>query len=143
MTDIQEWERQLKQDLADIRRSSAQLAIAIAVVRGRGEVRGVIIEVDADGDITNLQIAPAAMRWSGNQLTTTLLDCHRKARADARARVECLLTKADPRLGAQLPRPRSTPAPTDRSQPTEEEIQRADDDYFERMNRHGWTNTRF
>ncbi|CAM3953904.1 hypothetical protein NONI108955_01285 [Nocardia ninae] len=141
MTDIQEWERQLMQDLADIRRSSAQLASAIAVVRGRGEVRGVIIEVDADGDITNLQIAPAAMRWSGSQLTATLLDCHRKARADAKARVERLLTKADPRLGKQLPKPHSEPAPAGRSQPTEEEIQRADDEYFERMN-HGWTNNR-
>ncbi|WP_433659166.1 hypothetical protein ACQPW1_43095 [Nocardia sp. CA-128927] len=141
MTDIQEWERQLEQDLADIRRSSAQLASAIAVVRGRGEVRGITIEVDADGDITNLQIAPAAMRWSGNQLTTVLLDCHRKARADARDKVEHLLSKADPRLGRQLPRPHSEPTSTVRSHPTEEEIQRADDEYFERLN-NGWTNNR-
>ncbi|WP_433661093.1 hypothetical protein ACQPW1_02115 [Nocardia sp. CA-128927] len=140
-TDIQEWERQLQRELAEIRRSGQQLAKATAVVRGSGEVRGVIVEVDADGDITNLQIAPAAMRWSGNQLTTALLDCHRKARADARAKVTRLLAKADPRLGAQLPRPHSKPAPTGRSQPTEDEIQRADDEYFERMN-HGWTNNR-
>ncbi|MFD0366249.1 hypothetical protein ACFQZZ_32850 [Nocardia sp. GCM10030253] len=36
--DIQEWERQLQRELAEIRSSSKHLADAIAVVRGRGEV---------------------------------------------------------------------------------------------------------
>ncbi|AFT99938.1 YbaB/EbfC family nucleoid-associated protein [Nocardia brasiliensis] len=140
MADIEAWERQLEHELAGIRRSSAQLANAIAAVRGRSEGHGVLVEVNADGDITTMQIAPAAMHWSRNQLSTVLIDCHRKARAEAKARVERILAKADPRLGRQLPQHREPP-PAARAQLTEEEIQRADDEYFERMNRDGWSNT--
>ncbi|MEV6135201.1 hypothetical protein AB0L63_03860 [Nocardia sp. NPDC051990] len=78
-TDIQEWERQLQRELTEIRSHSQQLAAAIAVVRGRGELRGVLVEVDADGDITDLQIAPGAMRSPSNQLAGVLRHCHRKA----------------------------------------------------------------
>ncbi|WP_216912444.1 hypothetical protein [Nocardia noduli] len=53
MTDIQEWEGQLEQELAEIRRSGDRLADAVAAVRGRGEGRGVLVEVDAGGDITD------------------------------------------------------------------------------------------
>ncbi|MCC3332935.1 hypothetical protein [Nocardia abscessus] len=139
---MQDWERQLKAELAEIRRSGEQLASAVSGVRGRGEVHGVLVEIDADGDITNLQIAPGAMRWSSNQLTTALLDCHRKARADAKTKVDRLLENTDPRIHNQLRR-LHTELPSDdrRRAPSEDEIQAADDAYFERRNRDGWTNT--
>ncbi|NQE86275.1 hypothetical protein [Nocardia terpenica] len=140
MTDIQKWERQLQYDLAEIRRNSQDLANAVTAVRGRGVMQGVFIEVNADGDITDLQIAPGAMRWTSAQLTSVILDCHRKARADARAKVERLVRKADPRIRSQL---QQLHGASEASQPerrpmTEAEIQAADDEYFERMNRLGW-----
>lgn len=140
MTDIQEWEQQLQHELAEIRRSSQQLAKAVSAVRGRGEVRGVVIEVNADGDITDLQIAPGAMRWTSSQLTTAIVDCHRKARTEVRSKVKRLAAKADPRIRDQLQHLHNGRDQQETgSQPkTEEEIQAADDEYFERMNRGGW-----
>ncbi|WP_329405699.1 hypothetical protein OG563_28500 [Nocardia vinacea] len=139
-TDIQEWERQLQRELTEIRSNSQQLAAAIAVVRGHGEVRGVLVEVDADGEITDLQIAPGAMRSPGSQLAAVLRDCHRKARADAKAKVKHLVNKADPRIRDQLQRLGSEQKTPDerREQKSEAEIQDADDAYFERMNQQGW-----
>lgn len=142
MADIEAWERELDHELDEVRRNGAQLAHAIAAVRGRGEGRGVLVEVNAEGDITTMQIAPAAMQWSGTQLASVLVDCHRKARAEANAGVERLFAKADPRLRRQLPQQHRQTDPSARTQLTEEEIQRADDEYFERMNRTGWSNTR-
>lgn len=139
-TDIQEWERQLQRELAEMRSNSQQLASVIAVVRGRGEVRGVLVEVDADGDITDLQIAPGAMRLSSGQLATALRECHSTARADAKAKVKRLLDNADPRLRDQLLHLGSKQeTPHDQRGPmSEAEIQAADDAYFERMNQRGW-----
>ncbi|GAB2706660.1 YbaB/EbfC family nucleoid-associated protein [Nocardia thraciensis] len=140
MTDIQQWEQQLQQELNEIRSSSRQLAKAVATVRGRGEVRGVVVEVNVDGDITDLQIAPGALRWTSSQLTTAIVDCHRKARTEAQSRVKRLAAKADPRIRDQLQQPHSggDRPEADRSPKTEEEIQAADDAYFERMNRGAW-----
>ncbi|WP_433578731.1 hypothetical protein [Nocardia brasiliensis] len=143
MGDIEAWERELEHELDGIRRSGAQLAHAIAAVRGRGEGRGVLVEVNAEGDITTMQIAPTAMQWSGTQLASVVVDCHRKARAEANAGVKRLLAEADPRLRSQLPQEHGQTDPSTRTQLlTEEEIQRADDEYFERMNRTGWSNIR-
>ncbi|WP_040700445.1 YbaB/EbfC family nucleoid-associated protein [Nocardia vinacea] len=140
-TDIQEWERQLQRELTEIRSNSQQLAAAIAVVRGRGEARGVLVEVDADGDITDLQIAPGAMHSPGSQLAAVLRDCHRKARADAKAKVKHLVNKADPRIRDQLQHLSSGEQKTldeQREPKSEAAIQAADDAYFERMNQQGW-----
>ncbi|MCM6774490.1 YbaB/EbfC family nucleoid-associated protein [Nocardia sp. CDC159] len=142
MTDLPAWEQQLQQNLAEIRRNSEKIAEAVATVRGRGETRGVTVEVDAAGDITSLQIAPAAMRWHNNQLSTAITDCHRRARADAKAKAERIMQRADPRLQAPLRElfggNDSPQKPPPRRPMTEAEIQAADDAYFERMNRSGW-----
>src|SRR5437899_1452282 len=45
-TDIPEWERQLKGEVAELRRHSRELAQRIAAVRGRAEVRGLVVEAD-------------------------------------------------------------------------------------------------
>ncbi|WP_406276873.1 hypothetical protein OH799_06885 [Nocardia sp. NBC_00881] len=142
MTDLQEWEQQLQQDLAEIHGNSQQLAKQAAGLRGRGEVRGVLVEVDTAGAVTNLQIAPGAMKWTNTQLTSALLDCHRKARTDAKAKVERLLQKSDPRIRNQANLLKNPPASRDRrDRPmSEAELRAADDAYFERRNLHGgWT----
>ncbi|MEU6190837.1 hypothetical protein [Nocardia sp. NPDC047038] len=142
MTNLQEWEQRLQQDLAQIRRNGQQLAKQAAGLRGRGEVRGVLIEVDTTGEITDLKIAPGAMKWTSTQLTSALLDCHRKARIEVRAKAERLLQKADPRIRGQAKLLETAPIPTGRrSRPTSEaDVQAADDAYFERRNLYGgWT----
>ncbi|WP_067904773.1 YbaB/EbfC family nucleoid-associated protein [Nocardia vaccinii] len=138
--DIPEWERQLKGEVAELRRHSMELTQRIAAVRGRAEVQGIMVEVDGNGDITNLQIAPGAMRWASGQLASALIDCHRKARSEAKAKIELIVRKADPRIRDQTQRLRDSipdPEPQHR-QKTEEEIQADDDAFFERMNRTGW-----
>lgn len=141
MSDLPNWEQQLHRDLAEIQSSAAELNRAVTAVRGRGEVPGVNIEVDTTGEITSLQIAPTAMRWTSTQLTQALLDCHRRARVDAKTRVEKLVRKADPRLRTSLDELQTTtgsPESSPRSPQTEEEIQAADDEFFQRMNERGW-----
>ncbi|RDI59034.1 YbaB/EbfC family nucleoid-associated protein [Nocardia pseudobrasiliensis] len=143
MTDIHEWELQLQHDLDEIRRISQQLTKAAASIRGRGETRGVAVEINASGDITDLQIAPAAMRWSSSQLSQAIVECHRQARAEVKAETERLLRTTDPRIRDHILQARDTSAgPEHKTRPrTEEEIQAADDAYFERMNR-GWRTDR-
>ncbi|WP_280361455.1 hypothetical protein [Nocardia wallacei] len=141
MSAPEEWQQQLDRRLDDIRRRGAQLSESLAGVRGRGEVRGVVVDVDASGEIVNLQIAPAAMRWSSIQMAQAIQDCHRKARAAMAARVEQVLHTADPDLRdplEQIRRATTLAPPTPHRPMTDEEIQAADDAYFERMNRLGW-----
>lgn len=139
VTYLQEWERKLERDLAEIRSSTAKLTKAVAAVRGRSEVRGISIEVDTTGDISSLNIAPGVMRWPSTQLATALIDCHRRARADAADRAEKLLRTVDPRIRMGMQELRGKPKPdtstASRARPmTEGEIQAADDAYFERLN---------
>lgn len=146
MTSLYEWNERMQRELAEIRRQGDRLRKAATAIRGRGEARGVVVEVNAAGDITNLQIAPGVMRWSSAQLTSTLLDCHRQARTDAAAETERLLQRADPRLSSQIREltneAASVPSRAGSGQPmTDDEIQAADDAYFERLNR-GWETNR-
>jgi DNA-binding protein YbaB len=135
MTDLSAWNNDMQQELADIQRRSRHLAATAAKVRGRGEVRGITVEVDPGGDITRLSIAPGMMRGSAEQLTAALLECHRRARQDAAARTQQILDKADPQLRIErnklLSSNRTAPAA---KAMTEAEIQAADDAYFARIN---------
>ncbi|PXX60384.1 hypothetical protein DFR70_110226 [Nocardia tenerifensis] len=146
MTSLAEWNERTQRELAEIRREGDRLAKAATAIRGRGEARGVVVEVNAEGDITNLQIAPGVMRWSSTQLTSTLLDCHRQARANAAAEAERILKAVDPRLQNQIRELKGEttrlPRRDDSGRPmTEEQIQAADDAYFDRMNQ-GWGHSR-
>ncbi|WP_435593876.1 hypothetical protein [Nocardia sp. bgisy118] len=142
MTDIVEWERQLEANLTEIRRNTAQLGKAVAAVRGRSQIPGLAVEVDAHGTITDLRITPGAMRWTNTQLAKAITDTHRRARADATAKTDRLLQTADPRIrhaAEQLrSEPTPTPSPADPRPMSEKEIQAADDAYFEQRNREGW-----
>ncbi|MBF6370418.1 YbaB/EbfC family nucleoid-associated protein [Nocardia puris] len=143
MTDVDDWEARLAHELDDIRASTQQLRAAVAAIRGRADKHGVTVEVDARGDITDLRISPAAMRTSHTQLSTAITDTYRAARADASAKVNRALRSADPRLRAaaeQLKTARSQPNTAPSRPMTEDEIQAADDAFFERRNRDGWTN---
>ncbi|PPJ31740.1 hypothetical protein C5E45_23045 [Nocardia nova] len=143
MADIREWEQRLQRELDEIRRSSRQLSEAVGSVRGRCQLQGLSVEVDANGNITDLQIAPGALRWTSEQLSRAIRSAHRKARADATARIENLVRRCEPRIREQFElladRESTPPEPPPHRPMTEAEIQAADDAYFERMNRGGWT----
>jgi hypothetical protein len=141
MTYLDEWEQQLQRDLDEIRSSTTKLTKAAAAIRGRSTVRGVAVEVDTAGAITHLHIPATAMKGTGAQLGDVLIEVHRRARVDAQAKAEQLMRTADPRLRAGIQELRGEPAPAPATQPkpmTEEEVQAADDAYFERMNKQGW-----
>ncbi|MFI2477822.1 YbaB/EbfC family nucleoid-associated protein [Nocardia xishanensis] len=142
MTELAEWERHLEAALAEIRYNTAQLKKAVESVRGTAQISGVAVEVDADGAITELRITPGAMRWSNTQLAKAITDVHQRARADATARTDRILNETNPRLRGAIQQLRVEPNPgqAQRSAPpmSEEEIQAADDAYYERRNREGW-----
>ncbi|MGK8489368.1 YbaB/EbfC family nucleoid-associated protein [Nocardia asiatica] len=142
MTNMEQWEQQLQQQLTAIRRQRERLSEKVAEFRGHGEVRGVLIEVDASGEITSLQIAPTAMKWTSSQLASAVRDCHSKARSDIKSKIERLLQKADPRLLAPaklLLAPEATTS--EHRRPLDDAaVQEADDAFFERRNLYGgWT----
>ncbi len=139
--DIPEWERHLRDEVTEIDRNAKELAQNIAAARGRCDVPGIAVEVNGSGDIINLQIAPGAMRWTSEQLSSTLRTCHRKARADATRKIDRLIGQADSRIRQQVQHARGSqaaPAGPPRRPKTEEEIQAADDAYFQRMNDGDW-----
>ncbi|WP_433205128.1 hypothetical protein ACQP1G_17420 [Nocardia sp. CA-107356] len=141
MTNIGDWEQRPEFELAEIRRGIQSVSDAMAGLRGRCGAFGVTVEVDIRGVITDLEIVPSAMQRSSAQLATVLLDCHGKALEEATAKAEKLWQGVDLRVrdvvkgqaGERQPAYISG-APT----MTEEEIQSADDEYFERKNRQGW-----
>ncbi|WP_157106932.1 hypothetical protein [Nocardia arthritidis] len=100
------------------------------------------MEVDASGEISSLQIAPAAMKWTSSQLAGAVRDCHSKARSDIKSKIERLLQKADPRLLDQAKLLLAPEARTSQQRrPLDEAAaQEADDAFFERRNLYGgWT----
>ncbi|WP_194853155.1 YbaB/EbfC family nucleoid-associated protein [Nocardia sp. SYP-A9097] len=58
---------------------------AVAQVRGRAQTSGgaVVVETDAYGTITDLQISPAAMTVDGSRLAKAIAQCHQTARDQA------------------------------------------------------------
>ncbi|WP_433521621.1 hypothetical protein ACQPZ2_30530 [Nocardia pseudovaccinii] len=80
------------------------------------------------------------MKGTGAQLGDVLIEAHRRACVDAQTKADQLLRTADPRVSEVIHELKGEPAPTVEPQPmTEEDIQAADDAYFERMNRNGWS----
>ncbi|MFF0490675.1 hypothetical protein ACFYTQ_16785 [Nocardia sp. NPDC004068] len=140
--DFREWERILRRELAEIEQRGEGFRKVLGAVRGRAEFRGVLVEVDATGDITDMRLAPGVMRWHSAQLADVIRDCHRRARADAKSRVEQVVERADPRLRGPLRELIGRREPAKDGRPrralTEEEIQAADDEYFRWRNRSGW-----
>ncbi|MGW5456366.1 MULTISPECIES: YbaB/EbfC family nucleoid-associated protein [Nocardia] len=141
MSSTEDWDRELEEHLRVLRRSANEFSTALSRLRGRGTARGVSIEVDANGDITSLQIAPSAMSWSSSQLSHALVEIHRSARSDIQTQTAKLLQTADPqlRLGIEgLNGEPSQTSSTERARLTEAEIQAADDAYFARLNGEEW-----
>ncbi|WP_280366626.1 YbaB/EbfC family nucleoid-associated protein [Nocardia wallacei] len=136
----------LDASLQEIQAKAARVQAKLKEIRGTGTAANgtIIATVDAGGHLRDLKLPSNAARL-GNQLASFILQATAAAEKDARkkaAQTTRPLTH-DHRVEAGLRTIRQTlgSRQDQKSQPmTEEEIQAADDAYFERMNRSGWTN---
>ncbi|WP_433754671.1 YbaB/EbfC family nucleoid-associated protein [Nocardia sp. CA-135398] len=133
--------------IAEIKGKTSQVQAAIAKIRGTGTAgNGTITAiVDSAGHLRDLKLTRDATRW-GDRLASMILQATADAEQDAAAKVNKAMRPLthDPRVQAGTNAIREAfgqVAPE--SQPpkamTEDEIQAADDAYFERMNQRGWS----
>ncbi|WP_442941393.1 YbaB/EbfC family nucleoid-associated protein [Nocardia sp. NBC_00403] len=119
---------------------------SLELVRGRGTSANgsVTATVDSAGRLRDLNFTAVAYK-SGTQLPKLVLEATRNAERDALKQTREIMRPitSDSRVQASLAAARevvgnaAAPAPAQHRM-TEEEIQAADDAYFERMNERGW-----
>lgn len=148
MTDRASWEAEQRTALADMQRKIDAVQDAVARIRVRATSRGgeLGVTVDAQGHVQDIQLTTRALQLGEKRLAQVLMDTIQQAEADAarQARKAARPLTGDPRIAETMKDlRRMTTGQTDLEPPpprvmTEEQIQAADDAYFERMNRRGW-----
>ncbi|WP_024803056.1 YbaB/EbfC family nucleoid-associated protein [Nocardia sp. BMG51109] len=136
----------LDASIADIQNKAARVKADLAAIRGTGTAANGTITavVDSAGHLRALTL-PANTTRLGNQLSRLILEATAAAEKDARHKSTQAMRPltSDHRVENGLRTIRETFDPRQTRQHdrpmTEEEIQAADDAYFERMNRGGWT----
>lgn len=132
--------------IEELKSKANQVRSALARIRGTGTAgNGTITAVvDSAGHLRDLKLPRDVHRW-GDRLARMILEATAAAEQDAAAKVEKAMRPLtrDEHVTAGITAIRETfeqvdPKPDDRRVLTEEEIQAADDAYFERMNRQGW-----
>ncbi|MFG1796656.1 YbaB/EbfC family nucleoid-associated protein [Nocardia sp. NPDC049149] len=133
--------------LAEIKAKSDQVSTALAGIRGVGIAGNgaITATVDSAGHLRDLKLTKEAFR-SGNRLAAMILQATAAAEKDAAAKAKTAMRPLanDHRVLAGV---RTARAVFGQSQPrrvvpgtmTKEQIQAADDAYFEQRNRNGWT----
>ncbi|MGY2126392.1 YbaB/EbfC family nucleoid-associated protein [Nocardia gipuzkoensis] len=132
--------------IEEMKAKASVVKTALDRIRGTGTAGNgtVTAIVDSAGHLRDLKLTRDAHRW-GDRLASLILQATAIAEQDAAAkaekamhplihdeRVEAGIKTIREAFGQAEPRPKP-PRPM-----TEEEIQAADDAYFERMNRQGW-----
>ncbi|MBF6302992.1 YbaB/EbfC family nucleoid-associated protein [Nocardia amamiensis] len=132
--------------LEEMKTKASQVKSALGRVRGTGTAGNgtVTAIVDSAGHLRDLELTRDALRW-GDRLASLILQATAAAEKDAAAKAEQAMHPLihDERVEAGIKTIRETFGQAEpRTKPprpmTEEEIQAADDAYFERMNRQGW-----
>ncbi|MGY5309182.1 YbaB/EbfC family nucleoid-associated protein [Nocardia gipuzkoensis] len=132
--------------LEEMKTRANQVKSALSRIRGIGIAgNGAITAiVDSAGHLRDLKLTRDAHRW-GDRLASLILQATAAAEKDAAAKAEKVMGPLihDERVEAGIKTIRETFGQAEpRTKPptpmTEEEIQAADDAYFERMNRQGW-----
>ncbi|MGW5514041.1 YbaB/EbfC family nucleoid-associated protein [Nocardia africana] len=130
----------------EFKTKAAQVKAELAAITGTGTAANgtIIATVDSAGHLRELKLPRDTARL-GNQLAPLILQATAQAENDARRQSAAALRilTSDDRVVAGLKTIRETlstpdPQPQQQRPMTEEEIQAADDAYFERMNRSGW-----
>ncbi|WP_067665907.1 YbaB/EbfC family nucleoid-associated protein [Nocardia miyunensis] len=131
--------------LAEIRAKADRVRAAMAKIRGVGRAGNgtIFATVDAAGRLRDLHL-PRDVSRLGPRLADLILEATTAAERDA-AKQAAAATQpltGDPRVRTGIEAVRETitgtPRPAKTKPMTEQEIQAADDAYFERMNRTGW-----
>ncbi|BCK56217.1 YbaB/EbfC family nucleoid-associated protein [Nocardia wallacei] len=132
--------------LAEVQAKAARVQANLKKIRGTGTAANgtIVATVDSAGHLRGLTLPPNTTRF-GSQLSLLILEATAAAEKDA-ARKSAHAVRpltADDRVQAGLTAIRATLNQHDRvtQQPralTEDEIQAADDAYFEKMNGNGW-----
>ncbi|MBF6150216.1 YbaB/EbfC family nucleoid-associated protein [Nocardia nova] len=132
--------------LQEMKTKAAQVKTALATITGIGTAANgaIVATVDAAGHLRDLKLPRDTARL-GPQLATLILQATAEAENDAHHKSAAAVRPltSDDRVASGLKTIRETLGAADSdSTPhrviTEEEIQAADDAYFERMNRGGW-----
>lgn len=133
--------------IAEIKVKTSQVQATIAKIRGTGTAgNGTITAiVDSAGHLRDLKLTRDATRW-GDRLASMILQATADAERDAAAKVQKAMRPLthDPRFQAGAEAIREAFGQVDPVSQlpkamTEDEIQAADDAYFERMNQRGWS----
>ncbi|MGF6884853.1 DNA-binding protein YbaB [Nocardia sp. GAS34] len=149
MADLDGWEATQRAALAEVQQKVDAVRSALRRIKVRASSRNgeLGVTVNAQGHVRDIHLTAQALRLGENRLAQVLLETIRRAEKDARqqaAEAARPLT-GDPRIADTIQEARRmTTTQTSGKSParqamTEEEIQTADDAYFERLNR-GWTN---
>ncbi len=148
MADLGNWENEQRASLADMQRKVDAVRSALGRVSVRASSRNgeLGVTVDAQGHVQNIRLTAQALRLGEKRLGQVLLETIQQAEADAaREAAKAAKPLTGDRLIAETMKEarrmatgRSAAEPQARRPMTEEEIQAADDAYFERLNR-GWT----
>ncbi|MBU3063126.1 YbaB/EbfC family nucleoid-associated protein [Nocardia sp. NEAU-G5] len=148
MADLEGWEAQQRAALAGMQQKVDVVRAALRRIKVRASSRNgeLGVTVDAQGHVRDIHLTAQALRLGENRLAQVLLETIQRAEADAaRQAVEAARPLTDDRLIAEAVKEarhmttgKSSAGPPARQPMTEEEIQAADDAYFERLNR-GWT----
>ncbi|WP_063007187.1 YbaB/EbfC family nucleoid-associated protein [Nocardia kruczakiae] len=140
-------EPDLDATIEEMKTKTAQVKAELAKITGTGTAANgtIIATVDSAGHLRDLTLPRDTARL-GTQLAQLILQAAAQAENDARQKAAAALRPftTDDRVASGLKTIRETlgtpdPQPQPRRPMTEDEIQAADDAYFERMNRRGWT----
>ncbi|MFQ6397563.1 YbaB/EbfC family nucleoid-associated protein [Nocardia sp. KC 131] len=132
--------------IEEMKTKAAQVQAALAKIRGIGTAGNgtVTAIVDSGGHLRDLKLHRSALQW-GDKLSGMILQATVTAEQDAAAKAELAIRPLtqDQRVEAGMRTIRETlgqaePKPRAPEIMTEEQIQAADDAYFERMNERGW-----
>jgi len=133
--------------IEEFKTKTAHVKAELAKITGTGTAANgtIIATVDSAGHLRDLTLPRDTARL-GTQLAPLILQATAQAENDARQKAATALRPltTDDRVASGLQTIRETlgaadAQPQPRRPMTEEEIQAADDAYFERMNRRGWT----
>ncbi|PPJ19599.1 YbaB/EbfC family nucleoid-associated protein [Nocardia nova] len=133
--------------IEEFKPKTARVKAELAAITGTGTAANgtIIATVDSAGHLRDLTLPRDTARL-GTQLAPLILQATAQAEKDARQKSAAALRPltSDDRVASGLKTIRETLGasgvePQPRRPMTEEEIQAADDAYFERMNRGGWT----
>ncbi|MBF6188931.1 YbaB/EbfC family nucleoid-associated protein [Nocardia farcinica] len=136
----------LDTDIAELTAKAHRVREALAAIKGTGRAANgsVTAIVDSAGRLRDLKLSREALKW-GDRLPSLILTATAAAETDAARQADraAQALTTDPRVQAGL-RTVGDALAIDDARPSreplsEDEIQAADDAYFDRRRRNGWT----